>query len=465
MSQQFGPGQLAKFLIIGSGMAAAALLLHLASRRVVEPRDLGLVGTGPLGRGAAYGARHPQFRLNVRAGLMRLWSAGEPPPGFVDEDGFEKWASEHLHDPDAATQVGMFYARRDFARWLDGLLARLPGLDEISRTDGQVTALKRTANGWRAELANGAALEAEQVLLATGNPPASTGFADEMLRDHPQLVANPWRGDWLASLPLTGRVTIAGGGLTALDAIYALKMRGHQGAIRLVVPRPILPPPQASWTEDAASPDWPEPARPAGLIRFIRRYIADEAGTAGWQEAGWQQAFENLRAGLSLHWQGLSAGDRTRLMKRLGWLWSLARYRAAPQTIEAAADLMAAGQLQMITARLTRAEPAGRAISCHLAGPHSRQKLETDWLINCTGPGRDPLLDQLVGDQLAVRDGLGRSVGVGPDFCVQRPAAGAWPDLFMIGPPTAGSLGDVVGAFSTARQAESLARRLAERPG
>jgi uncharacterized NAD(P)/FAD-binding protein YdhS len=84
-------------------------------------------------------------------------------------------------------------------------------------------------------------------------------------------------------------------------------------------------------------------------------------------------------------------------------------------------------------------------------------KVEGDRIINCTGVGSDPLLNRLIEGQLAIRDPLGRAIAVDENFRVLHLSCKRWNSLWMIGPGTMGSLGDVIAASTIAKQAEQLA--------
>ena len=99
-----------KILIIGSGFAAAANLIHLVEAGI-KPSQITIVGPGQLGRGNAYGCDDDDFRLNVRANLMWIWPDRR--------DDFGNWAKTHIKDDkDAMRHSGIFYRRRDFGRYV-----------------------------------------------------------------------------------------------------------------------------------------------------------------------------------------------------------------------------------------------------------------------------------------------------------------------------------------------------------
>ena len=66
----------------------------------------------------------------------------------------------------------------------------------------------------------------------------------------------------------------------------------------------------------------------------------------------------------------------------------------------------------------------------------------------------------LISDDLALPDSLNKSIAVNHQFAVLQPTKEAYSNLWMIGPATMGSIGDVVAASAIAKQAEQLARKL-----
>ncbi|MEY4059573.1 MAG: hypothetical protein RL551_820, partial [Pseudomonadota bacterium] len=61
----------------------------------------------------------------------------------------------------------------------------------------------------------------------------------------------------------------------------------------------------------------------------------------------------------------------------------------------------------------------------------------------------------------AIRDPLGHAIAVDASFRVIRSPSDRWNSLWMIGPATMGSLGDVIAASAIAKQAEQLAGQIA----
>jgi uncharacterized NAD(P)/FAD-binding protein YdhS len=266
------------------------------------------------------------------------------------------------------------------------------------------------------------------------------------------MIENPWTGHYLSSIGAEERIVLLGGGLTALDAIYALAAQGHRGIITVVGPRPVFPPTQAQWARQK-QPNWPEKLSPARLVRFMRQYLPPAPATS----TEWQNAWEELRPNLNSIWQQFTSHQRQIVFKRLGWAWSLYRFRASPQTIKAYEQLKANHQIQFVVGRAKQVGSSERAITVEL---NNGQRIQAERIINCTGVGTDLFLNKLIADAIAIPDPLGTAVAVDTNLNVIKPNLQAWNNLWMLGPATMGSLGDVVAASTISKQAEALAAHI-----
>ena len=434
--------------IIGSGFSAAALLLHLDAEGVDCGR-VAVVGHGCLGAGQAFGCVNEDFRLNVRSELMRVWP-GRP----LD---FTSWAATRItDDPDAASDAGHFYRRRDFAIYMSEQLDRARGARTASIIEAEAVDLSLRDGRWHVALDNGATVASRQVVLATGNPPPDWPFRGDV-EDAPTLIRGPWKGDWVNNVTGDERVVVIGSGLTALDTLHALHRRGHRGRITLVAPDGLLPPVQTDW-HGADDIEWPDSMRASNFLGFMRRHI----GKGDWAETEWQRRFESLRVNICDAWQQLSQQDQARLMRRVGWLWSLCRFRAGPQAHGSAEALLANGQLTIRKDMVTGITACNNAH--HRVRLASGGVIEAEFVVNCSGAGRDPLVSRLMDDGIAASHaGFHGRPALNADLALLRPDGIPYETLHALGPVTAHEAGDVVGAPGTATQAHRLARRLAAR--
>jgi len=433
-------------VIIGDGFAAAVTAIHLL-RMGIAANSLTIIGAGSLGKGNAYGCVSPFFRLNVREDLPIVFSE--------DPLHFARWAEANIDDPEAKTSAGFFYRRADFGRYISELIAAEEGFDQIQRIPSKVCRLYQAHGLWKLDTADGGAIYAEQAIIATGNAlpswpcPIKTESGEWAAS---QLIENPWTGQHLAAIHADEHVALLGGGLTALDAIYALAAQGHRGPITIVGPRPLFPPTQSQWARKK-QPNWPEKISPAKLVRFMRQYLPLAPTTS----VEWQCAWEELRPNLNAIWQQFTPHQRKVLFKRLAWVWSLYRFRAAPQTIKAYEQLKANHQVHFAVGRAKQVECSDGVISVQL---NNGQHIQAERIINCTGVGSDLFLKQLIADAIAIPDPLGTAIAVDTNLNVIKPNLQAWNNLWMLGPATMGSLGDVIAASAISKQAEGLATQI-----
>ena len=139
MANRQSPDQDASVIIVGSGYAAAAVVIHLAHSGFSTSKIL-IIGPGQLGAGQAYGCEADAFRLNVRADLQRLWP-DQP-------DHFPQWADAHIHDPQAKTHAGNFYRRADFARYVSAQMSVAPDIKNLRQISGRVIDARPIKEGW-----------------------------------------------------------------------------------------------------------------------------------------------------------------------------------------------------------------------------------------------------------------------------------------------------------------------------
>ncbi|EMI20264.1 hypothetical protein RMSM_02810, partial [Rhodopirellula maiorica SM1] len=83
-------------------------------------------------------------------------------------------------------------------------------------------------------LEKGEPIEAESILLATGNqPPAGLPGANLLANDR-RYCGNPWK-DWHENLPSDDKhIVILGTGLTAVDVIVTLRNKGWCGKVTAI---------------------------------------------------------------------------------------------------------------------------------------------------------------------------------------------------------------------------------------
>ena len=182
MPAAFSENSICPLVIVGSGFASFCLAAHLLRGHPERASDITIIGPEPFGNGAAYSCSHPDFRLNVRAQIMRIF-----PDRPTD---FRKWAETEIDDIAAHNPQGAFYRRKDFARYLFVLRHQLSGFDKLNRFQMRLSLrirqiISAAGTGHRAKTT------AKALVLATGNSPPR--WPCQLASDLPadRLVENP----------------------------------------------------------------------------------------------------------------------------------------------------------------------------------------------------------------------------------------------------------------------------------
>jgi uncharacterized NAD(P)/FAD-binding protein YdhS len=466
-----------RVVIVGggySGVSAALQLLRAVSPtpaiRIVEPRER-------LGAGLAYGTTDPDHRLN---GTIEIHPADPH-----DALQLPQWCERTgllATDPEARAADGrLFIRRRDFAAFLAHAAALHPADPQSGAGIGHVraTAVDLALDGPHAtvRLDNGATLEADLVILATGNAPPRLpaplpGEADH----HPGVIADPLSAPRVRSIAPEARVLVLGSGLTALDAISTLLRAGHAGPITAVSrrglrPRPYRPLPVQPDTappkgllERVLGPVPPfvlaagSPPTARSLLRALRQRIEELAARG----EPWFGAFDELRDALWQTWPAMAVAEKKRVLRRLRPWYDAHRFRAPPQNAVIVAAAEAAGLVRYRTVRVTGVHSAGREGPIQVTWVERGEATATahafDAVINCTGldpaaGARDnPVLGAMLESGLLTIDASGIGFAVDAD-CRPLDRDGRTHDrLRLIGPPTAGTFGDPRGAAFIAAQ-------------
>jgi uncharacterized NAD(P)/FAD-binding protein YdhS len=393
-------------------------------------------GSGQIARGVAFSTLESQHVLNVRAEGMSAWS-GEP---------------EHFARRARSEGVGPrdFAARSLFGRYLGEILDEAIAGGNVAVRAAKAIGVARLADGWQVALADGSAVQARALILATGNhePEPPGAFADAGRR----FIANPWGDQANAAIQdlaaSGGPVLILGTGLTMVDVALSLEASGYRGGITALSRRGLTPRAHASFT---AAPIDGE-TLPAGLIamtRWLRRRSAD---------VGWRAAVDSLRPHSHQIWQGLSTDEQRRFQRHARPWWDVHRHRIAPQVADVLARMIADGQLMIMAGNVAavRERPDGLDIDVRGRGEATTHRLGVDYAVNCTGPlhaiarSKDPLLRGLLKAKEVHADPLG--IGLEVD---EHNRAGS--RLWALGALTKGRYWEIIAVPDIREQAAAVA--------
>ncbi len=478
----FSEGAEKRVVVVGGGFSGVTFAIQLV-RRTQARVHVSIIERGEfLGRGLAYSAADPDHRLNGPLNSMVI------DPEHTDE--LLEWCQARSvieNDLEAHVPSGHVFLRRSvIGEYLSDQVFRHANDERSGSTIEHIRDVaidvRKEPNGFLVKTSSSGDLIADMVILATGNPTPGlrTPFAPEH-SGHPRIIANPLVSGSLDRIPADARVLVVGSGLTALDQLSTLLRRGHIGKLVAVSRRGLRPHPQSPEMRGTVSPRMPptpildridgpipefiarEPANVRRWCRALRREISHVVGAGG----SWHEPFDAVRDVVWKLWPQLPLAEQQRFLRKLRVFWDIHRFRTPPMNEDMVRQAEELGRVQYLTAGVigvTTGAPLD-PVQVELevrSGQTERHRHEFDFIVNCTGfdsdgaISRNPVLANLEQREILRRHGTGMGYEVS-DKCEAIDSAGrADPNLRIIGPPTAGALGDPLGAIYITAQVKRL---------
>lgn len=449
-------------VIIGGGFSGTMTAVNIV-RLARRPLRLTLINDGrPMGRGAAYGKRRQEHLLNVAA---RNMSALRDEP-----DHFLQWLRTRS-DFDSVPEIELrerFIPRTIFGDYLRSImqhhLQSPGGMTPVTVQFVTGEALDIEVEGEQAivRLADGSKLEADRVVLATGNEAPASLPGSDTLAEHSAWIGDPWQ-NWEQRLPdPNGQIVILGTGLTAVDVIISLRMLGWMGGIHAISRHGWFPHAHFRGIE---YPEFP----PAGvdlaelglekLVALIRQHCAALHD----RNANPAIIVDKLRPHTQRIWSRFTREERITFMEKHAARWNIFRHRIAPDIHAQITSSQLTGQLQIHAARIERLETCGNKILIRMDNGKSQAG---DLVINATGPStritssQSPLLQNLLKSGLAAADDAELGLSVDPDHTVRMRTGERSPVLLALGPLLRGTLWETIAVPELRGQARRVAETL-----
>jgi uncharacterized NAD(P)/FAD-binding protein YdhS len=425
-------------VIIGAGFSGTLTAVQLLRRGSGGPLRIVLLERAPeqLARGLAYSTPDPTHLLNVPASRMSAL------PGA--EDHFLRF----LQRREAICDGNTYAPRWWYGDYLTELLAEAsteaaPGA-VLEQQTGEAVAVELlpAQAGACIHLADGSLLWADRVVLATGHfPPAPPRLADRTFFSSPRYIADPWRPEALAAVPLDQPVLLLGSGLTMVDVLLGLRGRGLRAPAYAVsrhgllpaVQQPLAPPP-------ACLP--PELLKGPLTIRAYWHAVRAYSKALTAHQVDWRDLIAVLRPQLPALWTALDTTERARFLRHARSYWDVHRHRLSPPAADALHRLLAEGGLVVQAGRVRDCcERDGKvAVSVQPRGGRDSRLFTVATVINCTGPSsavgqlQDPLIQWLHQSGLLSPHPLGLGIEVTDDYALVDSMGNASPVLYYIGP-------------------------------
>lgn len=443
-------GQTNTVVIIGGGVSGALTAFHLL-RNESEARILIVEPRPHLGLGLAYSTPSLHQLLNVPAGKISALP--------TEPDHFLNWLRQHF---DAEAAAGTFAPRAVFGEYIQSLVA---SVRDITHVQAAVLALHRLENGAHLLLDDGTTLQADYVVLATGNfDPADLPGIDEAAEKAGAYCHSAWLSSTYDGLAQNAPVTLIGTGLTAVDVVLRLRECGHRGTITAISRHGVFPNRHSAYTPVACSAIPAQtPPTCVAYLRALRTVIASGVE--------WRAAIDSLRATTNDLWLALPLCEQKRFRRHLQRRWDVVRHRMAPPIAAVIEAELAAGTLVIQEGHLAAVEMDGEAALVSFRNGDATQSLRTARVINCTGPSMNyrrvnsPLLASLFAQGIVTAGPMNGGFDTTRFGALVDADGRASSFLFNLGPGRLGTLLESIAIPEIRQQAVELAAILAGRIG
>ncbi len=454
--------------IIGGGFCGTLTAVNLARLSTDPLRVIVINSPSPPGRGIAYGTLRPEHLLNVVARNMSAFP--DLPSHFVD---WLRNRADFAGLPLAELRE-QFVPRRVYGDYLQDLLfwqiQPLAGSSrvQIDLTDGEIVDIAPTGRGAQVVLEGGETLQADRVLLATGNLAPGDMIAAGPVHDHPAYCGNPWRG-WFEKLPDSHEdVLLVGTGLTMIDVFLTLQTLEWHGMIYAVSRTGLLPLPHFKGSDYPLFP--PENVDTLDLHSLVALM---EHHCARLRADGMNPAVvvDKLRPFTQRIWRNFSVAEKREFSRDYRTRWNVVRHRIPPSVAGQIETARKQGKLGILQGKVQESQAAGDKIQVTIDPGNGQppNQLVVGLLVNCTGPREsltdapEPLFRNLFERGLVRPDELDMGIEVTPNFAVVDRDGQPSDFLFAIGPLLKGTLWETTAVPELRAQAYQVAQALAAR--
>ncbi|WP_417390894.1 FAD/NAD(P)-binding protein [Gimesia sp.] len=452
-----------KVAIIGGGFSGTMAAVNLA-RLSSSPLCIQLINDKyPLGRGVAYGTRREEHLLNVAARNMS--AVPDHANHFLD---WLRTRVDYSDLPDPQLRE-TYVPRRIYGDYLRSILATyMQPIDSHHPAEIQVIEQEAVdiefnfAGAAEITLKDGTTIDADRVLLATGNQPPCPLAEDAF--SHPGYCAEPW-SNWMEKIPDPAEnIIVMGTGLSMIDVFLTLSEQNWQGHLIAVSHNGMIP---QSHFRGIEYPDFlPEEPENLGLENLVQLL---EKHCRQLQRIGENPGIvvDRLRPHTQKIWQKFDLAEKQEFLKRYAARWNVIRHRIAQPIHQRVTEAITEGRLSVVRGRITRLEADGDRVCVNLQNRAGEtQQVWGSLVINCTGPNSGfsdtsvPLFQNLLQRGLIRPDELDMGIDVGADFATIDAEGHPSEFLFAIGPLMKGTLWETTAVPELRGQAMRVAQLL-----
>ncbi len=440
-----------KIAIVGAGLSGTLAALQLLRANIGAEIFLFEKAPARLQKGVAYSGTLLYQPLNVPVGRMSLFSD--------DPKHFWRWLQDNrarYADEVDEADLESFVSRRAYGDYVRESF-REEAADRVTTIVAEVRAVRPHAGGCRIFYGEGQSLDVDRTVLAWGNLRPKLPYP---LSETPGIVADPWSAGLADRIAPDDDVFLVGTGLTMVDWVVSLALKGHRGRIVALSRHGKLPRPHAHHETWQPRTEWPD-----SLPELLRAF-RDEARRAEADGVGWISMMDNIRSATAPIWQRLPLEERRRFLRHLATLWDVHRHRMPGKSWAHLEALREKGIFSVLAGRIRACRALEEGFEIAYTPRHEKQEqiLTARHIINCTGPEtdvsliQDPLIRDLYAEGLIGRDPLGLGLLVDDQGHPLRSDGTPWTEVITLGSLRRAHLWETTALREIRDQAEELGR-------
>ncbi len=444
-------------IIVGGGASGTLVAANLL-RRSRDVLILLIDRTAEPGRGMAYSTTCPCHLLNVPAAKMSA---------FPDEPAhFVRWLWRNGMDFEETS----FVPRMIYGDYLQAVLKEARNqASDIRFRHIRATAEGLLTSGDRVQVrcGDGNHFEGDALVLALGNAsPAPWPHLSAEVTGTGRFFGSTWDPEALQPRDPSEPVLLLGTGLTAVDALLALRHNGHRGHVHMTSRRGLLPLGHRLFTYA------PIPCTPASSARELLRNMRATAADAEILHSNWRLAVDGVRPQTNHLWQSMTATDQSRFLRHVRPFWDVHRHRMAPEIAAHVEEELERGSLSVSAGRTGKIDLTANClrIEFRARGTAQTEVIEAGRIVNCTGPEANlqrlpnPLIQDMLSQRLLQPHPLRTGALVDSDGAVITSDGQPSQSIFTVGPLRMGTLFETVAMPEIRQQASDLAGLLIGSP-
>lgn len=375
--------------IIGGGASGSLLLINML--KYYDDSDIvikWIEQSGEFGIGVAYSTDKDYHILNVPANSMGLYH------DYAND--FFEWLlkkeyaySEHDYVPrkiygDYIKENLFHYLKNNHRIQLELIQAEVIDIDIVNQQE-QFNGKSR----YKLHLQNGKTINADTVILATGNfLPSNPKVQNMDYVNSERYYRNSWDNETINSIRKTDDVLIIGTGLTMVDKILDLYHQNHKGKIFAISRNGYLPFTHNPCSRHQKYPDYTNEILGAKKVKEIFDIIRKHIDIGIKSGIDWRVVLDTIRPSLPAIWDSLSLQEKKTFYRRLGSIWTVVRHRIPVLCADIIHLLKDKRQLSILSGRLQEINSIEKGFSVIYSDRKTKEKteLEVQRIINCTGP-------------------------------------------------------------------------------